>query len=258
MGLWSKLFRDRNARPQMAGDKPASPSPAPSEQKRATSPLAQPSTPLPVNASAPSGSPAPSASASEAWAKLKRPDLMLRLLTEKERVRLDESKLRLFASDCAESVLRFFEERYPEDTRPRQAVEAARRFADGEATIDALTVAETVGLAAADTAKADADAASKILEIADTADRVAEDAYMASFRAVEAVVLGGPSPRAAALMARMKTLNEAANAASADAQVALAALKAASAAAGAAIAAMCAARTDAMSGAVDAAQPLGQ
>ncbi len=41
---------------------------------------------------------------------------------------------RLFACDCAERVLPIFENKYPEDKRPRQAVEVARRFASGQAT----------------------------------------------------------------------------------------------------------------------------
>jgi hypothetical protein len=39
---------------------------------------------------------------------------------------------RLFAADCAERVLPIYEDEYPNDARPRQAVEAARAFARGE------------------------------------------------------------------------------------------------------------------------------
>ena len=41
---------------------------------------------------------------------------------------------RLFACDCAERVLPLFEKRYPNDKRPRKAIEVARRFVIGEAT----------------------------------------------------------------------------------------------------------------------------
>jgi hypothetical protein len=41
---------------------------------------------------------------------------------------------RLFACDCAERVLGIFEREQPDDLRPRQCIEVARRFANGEAT----------------------------------------------------------------------------------------------------------------------------
>lgn len=45
-----------------------------------------------------------------------------------------DKEIRLFACDCAERVLPLFETKYPEDKRPRQAIETARKFARGEAT----------------------------------------------------------------------------------------------------------------------------
>ena len=47
---------------------------------------------------------------------------------------LDDRTLRLFACNCAERALCLFEREYPDDTRPRNAIEVARRFADGAAT----------------------------------------------------------------------------------------------------------------------------
>ena len=41
----------------------------------------------------------------------------------------DKNKFRFFAADCAESVLHLFEKRYPNDSRPRKAIEAARATA---------------------------------------------------------------------------------------------------------------------------------
>ena len=38
---------------------------------------------------------------------------------------------RLFAADCAESVLHIFESVYPKDKRPRNAIQAARDFENG-------------------------------------------------------------------------------------------------------------------------------
>jgi len=41
-----------------------------------------------------------------------------------------EKEVRLFAADCAESVLHLYEKEY-DDTRPRDAIQAARDFANG-------------------------------------------------------------------------------------------------------------------------------
>jgi hypothetical protein len=41
----------------------------------------------------------------------------------------DQKILALWAADCAEHVLPFFEDNYPDDDRPRKAIEACRRWA---------------------------------------------------------------------------------------------------------------------------------
>jgi len=41
-----------------------------------------------------------------------------------------------FACDCAERVLHLFEEEYPNDDRPRKAIEAARKGADAADAAD--------------------------------------------------------------------------------------------------------------------------
>ena len=43
-----------------------------------------------------------------------------------------ERELRLFAADCAEHVLHIFEREYPNDKRPRLAIQAARDFVNGK------------------------------------------------------------------------------------------------------------------------------
>jgi hypothetical protein len=43
--------------------------------------------------------------------------------------RTDHKTLAIWSADCAERVLPYFEKKYPEDDRPRKAVEAARRWA---------------------------------------------------------------------------------------------------------------------------------
>src|SRR5665647_614060 len=44
----------------------------------------------------------------------------------------DHRSLVLWATDCAEHVLPYFEEQYPKDDRPRKAIEAARAWVRGE------------------------------------------------------------------------------------------------------------------------------
>lgn len=53
----------------------------------------------------------------------------------------NERTARLFACDCAERVLPVFERQYPDDHRPRTAIETARRFAEGQATAEELATA---------------------------------------------------------------------------------------------------------------------
>ena len=52
-----------------------------------------------------------------------------------------EKEVRLFAADCAESVLHIYEKKYPDDLRPREAIQAARDFAEGKITAAELTSA---------------------------------------------------------------------------------------------------------------------
>ena len=72
---------------------------------------------------------------SQAWRELHRSDWMI-WLAEKRGIwnKLDPTKLRLFACDCAEQALPTYEKVYPDDKRPRKAVETARLFAEGKAT----------------------------------------------------------------------------------------------------------------------------
>ena len=94
---------------------------------------------------------------SQAWRELHRSDWMI-WLAEKRGIwnKLDPTKLRLFACDCAEQALPTYEKDYPDDKRPRKAVETARLFAEGKATQKELAAA---GAAAWDAARAAAWAA---------------------------------------------------------------------------------------------------
>jgi len=58
----------------------------------------------------------------------------------------------LMAADCAELVLPTFERQYPDDRRPRAAIEAARGFALGTVTSTALAAAWAAARAAASAA----------------------------------------------------------------------------------------------------------
>jgi len=63
---------------------------------------------------------------------------------------------RLFACDCAERVLHICESKYPDDKRPRNAIETARRFAEGKATKEEMAATRA---AARDAARDAAEAA---------------------------------------------------------------------------------------------------
>ena len=52
-----------------------------------------------------------------------------------------DREIRLLACDFAEHTLPIFEAEYPNDKRPRQAIEVSRKFAEGEATRKDLAAA---------------------------------------------------------------------------------------------------------------------
>ena len=57
--------------------------------------------------------------------------------------------MRLMAADFAEAVLPIFEKKHPNDDRPRKAIEAARKFANGEITNQERAAAGDAARAAA-------------------------------------------------------------------------------------------------------------
>ena len=73
-----------------------------------------------------------------------------------EQKELCEHLARLFACDCAERVIHLYEQAYPDDKRPRQAIDVARKFARGEITADELAAAWAAAGAAAVAAARDA------------------------------------------------------------------------------------------------------
>jgi len=68
----------------------------------------------------------------------------------------DDRVARLFACDCAERVLPIYEKDYPKDKRPRQAIEVARRYAEGKASDSELAAARDAARDAAWAAAGDA------------------------------------------------------------------------------------------------------
>jgi hypothetical protein len=68
----------------------------------------------------------------------------------------DRRLLALWAADCAEHVLPYFEEKYPNDDRPRKAIEAARAWTRGEIRVGEARTAALAAHAAACDANDDA------------------------------------------------------------------------------------------------------
>ena len=86
---------------------------------------------------------------------------------------------RLFACDCAERVLPIFEKNYPDDKRPRVAIETTRRFANGLATKKEL-VATWATAGAARAARGATWAAAEVAWAAGAAAEAAEAAAWAA------------------------------------------------------------------------------
>jgi hypothetical protein len=61
----------------------------------------------------------------------------------------DHKTMVLWATDCAEHVLPYFEEKYPKDNRPRKAIEAGRAWVRGDITMSEARVAAFAAHAAA-------------------------------------------------------------------------------------------------------------
>jgi len=59
----------------------------------------------------------------------------------------NERTARLFACECAERVLPIFEKHCPNDDRPHKAIEAARRFTNGEISQEELAAARAAARA---------------------------------------------------------------------------------------------------------------
>jgi hypothetical protein len=103
---------------------------------------------------------------------------------EEKEVKLDKQdhkSLVLWATDCAEHVLPYFEEQYPNDPRPRKAVEAGRAWVRDEITMsEARTAAFAAHAAAREAAHAAARAAARAAGHAAATAHVADHAVHAA------------------------------------------------------------------------------
>jgi hypothetical protein len=63
--------------------------------------------------------------------------------------RMDHRTLAIWAADCAEHVLSYFEDQYPKDNRPRKAIEAGRAWVRGEISVSEARTAAFAAHAAA-------------------------------------------------------------------------------------------------------------
>jgi len=104
----------------------------------------------------------------------------------------DHQSLALWAADCAEHVLPYFEENYPEDKRPRQALEAARAWACGEIKCGKARAAAVAAHAAARAAdEGAARAAARAAGHAAATAHMASHARHAAAYAVKATTVAG-------------------------------------------------------------------
>jgi hypothetical protein len=107
----------------------------------------------------------------------------------------DHRALALWATDCAEHVLPAFEAQYPNDDRPRKALEAARGWVRGEVSVGAARTAARAAHAAA--RAADDPAARAAARAAGHAAATAHVAGHARHAAAYAVSAAGGAARCA-------------------------------------------------------------
>jgi hypothetical protein len=104
----------------------------------------------------------------------------------------DHRLLALWAADCAEHVLPYFEDKHQQDRRPRQAIEAARAWARGEIKCGEARAAALAAHAAARQADDDAArAAARAAGHAAATSHVATHARGAASYAVKAAAASG-------------------------------------------------------------------
>jgi len=106
----------------------------------------------------------------------------------KRRDEQDQRTLALWAADCAAHVLPIFEEQYPQDDRPRKAIEAARAWERGDLPmVDARKAAFASHAAARMANNAAAQAAARAAGHAAATAHVADHARHAATYALKSV-----------------------------------------------------------------------
>ena len=117
----------------------------------------------------------------------------------------DHRALTLWAADCAGHVLSYFEEKYPQDARPREAVEAGRAWARGDLAFSKVRAAALAAHAAArdadqGSARAAARAAGHAAATAHVAGHARHAAAYAVSAATFAAVAADPAVATAATL----------------------------------------------------------
>lgn len=109
--------------------------------------------------------------------------------------RLDRKTLALWAADCAEHVLPCFEERHPDNDRPRKAIEAVRAWVRGEIKVGAARNAAVAAHAAARAAETPAACAAgrSAGQAAGTAHMAGHAIHAAEYAAKAAALAAGPA-----------------------------------------------------------------
>jgi hypothetical protein len=121
----------------------------------------------------------------------------------------DQRSLVLWAADCAEHVLPYFEKEYPKDDRPRRAVEAGRAWARGELALsEARAAALAAHAAARDADRAAARAAARAAGHAAATAHCAGHARHAAAYAVSAASYAALPSDATATAAREREWQE--------------------------------------------------
>ena len=99
----------------------------------------------------------------------------------------EQRSLALWAADCAEQVLPFYEQEYPRDHRPRKAIEAARAWVRGEIKCDEARRAALAAHAAARATKGAACAVARATGHAAGTAHMADHARHAAAYALKAL-----------------------------------------------------------------------
>lgn len=126
--------------------------------------------------------------------KAKFVDAVISKEIEELQKKQDHRKLALWAADCAEHVLQHFEEKHPDDRRPRMAIEAARAWVRGQIAMSEARTAAFASHGAARDAEDDAAcaAARAAGHAAATAHVATHAVHAATYAAKSAAYTGSP------------------------------------------------------------------